>query len=47
MGNFARKGLLLSVAATALAITITLYSQVTVFLVAIPILAIGTCCFMT
>ena len=47
MGNFARKGLLLSVAATALAITITLYSQVTVFIVAIPILAIGTCCFMT
>ena len=47
MGNFARKGLLLSVAATALAITITLYSQVTVFHVAIPILAIGTCCFMT
>jgi hypothetical protein len=26
---------------------ITLYSQVTVFLVAIPVLALGTCCFMT
>ncbi len=47
MGNFARKGLLLSVAATALTITITLYSQITIFLVAIPFLAFGTCCFMT
>jgi len=47
MGNFARKGLLLSVAAVGLAAMITLYSQVTVFLVAIPVLALGTCCFMT
>ena len=26
---------------------ITLYSQVTVFLLALPLLALGTCCFMT
>jgi predicted MFS family arabinose efflux permease len=47
MGNFARKGLLLSVAAIGLATMITLYSQVTVFLLAVPALALGTCCFMT
>ena len=47
MGNFARKGLLLAIAATGLATMITLYSQVTVFLLAIPVLALGTCCFMT
>ena len=47
MGNFARKGLVLSVAVVGLAIMITLYSQVTVFLLAIPALALGTCCFMT
>jgi MFS transporter, DHA1 family, staphyloferrin A biosynthesis exporter len=47
MGDFARKGLLLSVAATGLALMIALYSQVTVFLVAVPVLALGTCCFMT
>src|SRR5690606_10520223 len=46
-GNFARKGLVLAVAATGLATMITLYSQITVFLVAIPVLAMGTCCFMT
>ena len=46
-GNFARKGLVLAVAATGLATMITIYSQVTVFLVAIPVLALGTCCFMT
>ena len=47
MGNFARKGMLLAVAAVGLAVMITLYSQVTVFLLAIPVLALGTCCFMT
>lgn len=47
MGNFARKGLLLSVAAVGLATMITLYSQVTMFVLAIPALAMGTCCFMT
>jgi hypothetical protein len=47
MGNFARKGLLLSVAAVGLATMITLYSQITVFLLALPVLALGTCCFMT
>jgi MFS family permease len=47
MGNFAPKGKLLAIAASGLAITITLYSQVTIFLVAIPVLATGTCCFMT
>jgi hypothetical protein len=47
MGNFAPKGKLLAIAASGLAITITLYSQVTMFLVAIPVLAVGTCCFMT
>jgi predicted MFS family arabinose efflux permease len=47
MGNFARKGLLLSIAVVGLATMIALYSQVTVFLLAIPALALGTCCFMT
>jgi MFS transporter, DHA1 family, staphyloferrin A biosynthesis exporter len=47
MGNFARKGLVLAVAATGLALMITLYSQITVFLIAVPMLALGTCCFMT
>jgi predicted MFS family arabinose efflux permease len=47
MGNFARKGAVLAVAATGLATMITLYSQITVFLVAVPMLALGTCCFMT
>lgn len=47
MGNFARKGLLLSIGAIGLSIMITLYSQVTIFLLAIPALALGTCCFMT
>lgn len=47
MGNFHRKGMLLSFAATGLAITIGMYSQVTVFLVALPVLALGTCFFMT
>ena len=47
MGNFAPKGKLLAIAASGLAITITLYSQLTVFLIALPVLALGTCCFMT
>ena len=47
VGNFRRKGLLLTGAATCLAITITLYSQVTVFLIAVPLVAVGTCCYMT
>ena len=47
MGNFARKGLVLAVAAFGLATMITLYSQVTIFLLAVPALALGTCCFMT
>jgi MFS family permease len=47
MGNFAAKGKLLAIAASGLAITITLYSQLTVFLIALPVLALGTCCFMT
>ena len=47
MGNFARKGTVLAIAAIGLATMITLYSQITVFLVAVPMLALGTCCFMT
>jgi len=47
MGNFARKGLVLAFAAVGLATMIALYSQVTVFLLAVPALALGTCCFMT
>jgi MFS family permease len=47
LGNYRKKGLLLSVAAVCLATAITLYSQVTVFLLALPLLAVGTCCFMT
>lgn len=47
LGNFRRKGLLLSAAAACLAIAITLYSQVPIFLMALPLLALGTCCFMT
>jgi MFS family permease len=47
LGNYRNKGLLLSGAAVCLATAITLYSQVTVFLVALPLLALGTCCFMT
>jgi MFS family permease len=46
-GNFRKKGLLLSAAAVCLTIAITLYSQVTVFLMALPLLALGTGCFMT
>src|SRR5207249_6998169 len=47
LGNFRRKGMLMAGAACCLAVTITLYSQVTFFLMALPLLALGTCCFMT
>ena len=47
LGNFRNKGMLLSGAAACLTVAITLYSQVTVFLMALPLLALGTCCFMT
>ena len=47
LGNFHKKGLLLSTAAVCLTVAITLYSQVTVFLMALPLLALGTGCFMT
>ncbi|HLF76776.1 MAG TPA: MFS transporter [Dehalococcoidia bacterium] len=47
LGNFRNKGLLLSGAAACLTVAITLYSQVTVFLLALPLVALGTCCFMT
>jgi MFS family permease len=46
-GNSRHKGLLLSGAATCLTVAITLYSQVTLFLMALPLVALGTCCFMT
>jgi MFS family permease len=47
LGNSRHKGLLLSGAACCLTVTITLYSQITLFVMAIPLLALGTCCFMT
>jgi MFS family permease len=47
VGDFRRKGMLLAGAAACLTIGITLYSQVTVFLMALPLLAFTTCCFMT
>jgi MFS family permease len=47
LGNFRSKGLLLSGAAAVLTLAITLYSQVPVFLMALPLLALGTGCFMT
>ena len=47
LGNYRHKGRLLSIGAICLTIIITLYSQITVFVVALPALAIGTCCFMT
>jgi MFS family permease len=47
LGNFRSKGMLLSACAACLTVAITLYSQVTVFLLALPLLALGTCCFMT
>jgi MFS family permease len=47
LGNYRNKGLLLSGAAACLSVTITLYSQVSVFLMALPLLALATCCFMT
>jgi MFS family permease len=45
--NFRSKGLLLCIAAACLTVGITLYSQVTMFWVALPLLAATTCCFMT
>src|SRR4051794_753141 len=45
--NFRSKGLLLCAAAACLTVGITLYSQVTMFLMALPLLAATTCCFMT
>ena len=45
--SFRRRGLAVSAAAVCLSITITLYSQVTVFLIALPLVAIGTCSYMT
>ena len=45
--SFRRRGMVVSIAAVCLSITITLYSQVTVFAIALPLVAIGTCCFMT
>lgn len=47
MGNFRRKGVLLSACAGVLTVAITLYSQITIFWLALPLLALGTCCFMT
>ena len=47
MGNFRNKGKLMAGAAACLTIGITLYSQVTLFWVALPLLAFTTCCFMT
>jgi MFS family permease len=47
MGNFRRKGMLMAGAAACLTIGITLYSQVTLFWVALPLLGFTTCCFMT
>jgi MFS family permease len=47
LGNFRNKGLLLSGAAAVLTVAITLYSQAPVFLLALPLLALGTGCFMT
>jgi MFS family permease len=47
MGNFRRKGLLMSGCAAMLTVSITLYSQVTIFLLALPLVALGTGCFMT
>ena len=47
LGNFRAKGMLLAGAAACLTVAITLYSQVTLFFMAVPLLALGTCCFMT
>jgi MFS family permease len=45
--NFRNKGLLLSLAICFLTVNITFYSQLTSLLVALPVLATATCCFMT
>jgi MFS family permease len=45
--SFSRKGLIISGAVLVLTITITLYSQVTYFFLAVPMLALATCCYMT
>ena len=47
LGNFRNKGLLLSGGALGLSIAIMIYSQVTLFFLALPLLALVTCCFMT
>jgi hypothetical protein len=47
MGNFRRKGMLMGGCAAGLTVAITLYSQMTVFLLALPLVAVGTGCFMT
>jgi MFS family permease len=45
--TFRNKGLLLTLAICSLTVCITLYSQLTSLLVALPVLAVATCCFMT
>lgn len=45
--GFRKKGLLIAGAATGLTMTITIYSQVTYFFLALPLLAMATCCYMT
>jgi MFS family permease len=47
LGNYRHKGLLLSVAAIGLATSITLYSQVSYFVLALPFVCAATCCFTT
>jgi MFS transporter, DHA1 family, staphyloferrin A biosynthesis exporter len=47
LSGLQRKGLVLSVAACCLTMTIFLYSQVPYFFLAVPLLGVATCCFMT
>lgn len=47
LGNYRHKGLLVSLAAIGNALAILFYSQVTIFVLALPFLAMATCCFTT
>ena len=46
-GNFRNKGLLLAVAIISQALAVTFYSQITLFVLALPFLAIATCSWTT